>query len=91
LPASALGDFVKSLARRIAGFPAFGLALIKERVNAVAPARAEDFVMIQSSSLTVCAILKHTTGSKLRRNAAFRREERKMALARMLGDLAGSA
>ena len=43
LPAEALGDFVKSLALRIASFPAFGLAVIKERVNAVALAPAEDF------------------------------------------------
>src|SRR5689334_22146879 len=43
LPDAALGDSVKSLARRIASFPAAGLAVIKERVNAVALARAEDF------------------------------------------------
>jgi enoyl-CoA hydratase/carnithine racemase len=33
MPAAALGDFVKSLARRIASFPAPGLGVIKERVN----------------------------------------------------------
>ncbi len=43
MPAKALGDFVISLAHRIAEFPAAALALIKERVNAVALAPAEDF------------------------------------------------
>jgi enoyl-CoA hydratase/carnithine racemase len=43
LPAAELGDFVQSLAHRIASFPAFGLSVIKERVNAVALAPADDF------------------------------------------------
>ena len=43
LPAAALGDFVKSLALRIVRFPAFGVAAIRDRVNAVAQAPAEDF------------------------------------------------
>jgi enoyl-CoA hydratase/carnithine racemase len=43
LPANALGDFVKSLAHRIAGFPAAGLLIVKTRVNAVALAPADDF------------------------------------------------
>ena len=43
LPAKALGDFVRSLAHRIAGFPAAGHVAVKERVNAIALAPAEDF------------------------------------------------
>ena len=43
LPAEALEDFVSSLARRIAGFPAAGHVLVKERVNAIALAPVEDF------------------------------------------------
>ena len=43
LPAAALGDFVRSLAHRIAGFPAAGRAAVKERVNAIALAPVEDF------------------------------------------------
>jgi uncharacterized protein (DUF1501 family) len=35
LPAAELGDFVKSLAHRIAIFPAMGHAAVKERVNAI--------------------------------------------------------
>src|SRR5499426_4173563 len=43
LPASALGDFVRSLAHRIAGFPAAGHVALKDRINAIALAPAEDF------------------------------------------------
>src|SRR5207249_11177928 len=43
LRAAALGDFVRSLAYRIAGFPAAGHAVVKDRVNAIALAPVEDF------------------------------------------------
>jgi enoyl-CoA hydratase/carnithine racemase len=43
LPAAALDDFVKALARRIAQFPAAGLRAVKDRVNAIALAPVEDF------------------------------------------------
>ena len=43
LPANQLGDFVSSLAHRIAGFPAAGRATVKDRVNAIALAPIADF------------------------------------------------
>ena len=43
LPADALGDFVRSLAHRIARFPAAGHVVVKDRVNAIALAPVEDF------------------------------------------------
>ncbi len=43
LPAATLGEFVRSLARRIARFPAAGHGAVKNRVNAIALAPAEDF------------------------------------------------
>jgi len=43
LPASTLGAFVRSLAHRIAGFPADARVSLKDRVNAIALASAEDF------------------------------------------------
>jgi enoyl-CoA hydratase/carnithine racemase len=43
LPAEAIEDFVRSLAHRVAGFPAGALAAVKERVNAIALAPVEDF------------------------------------------------
>ncbi len=42
LPAAELSDFVRSLAHRIASFPAVGHAVVKDRVNAIALASAED-------------------------------------------------
>ena len=43
LPAEQLGDFVSSLAHRIARFPAAGRVVVKDRVNAIALAPVEDF------------------------------------------------
>lgn len=43
LTADALGDFVNSPAHRIATLPAAGHVKVKDRVNAVALASAEDF------------------------------------------------
>ena len=43
LPATELGEFVASLAHRIAGFPAAAVAAVKQRVNAIALAPAEEF------------------------------------------------
>ena len=43
LPAEELGDFVSSLAHRIAGFPALGRAAIKARVDAISLPPAEDY------------------------------------------------
>jgi enoyl-CoA hydratase/carnithine racemase len=43
LPAAALGDYVSSLAHRIAAFPAAAHAALKDRVNAIALAPVEDF------------------------------------------------
>ena len=42
LPAAELGDFVKSLAHRIATFPDMGHAVVKERVNAICLPAVED-------------------------------------------------
>jgi enoyl-CoA hydratase/carnithine racemase len=43
LPAAELDDYVAALAQRIAKFPAAGRIAIKERVNAIALAPADDF------------------------------------------------
>ena len=43
LPADALDEFVRALARRIAAFPAAGHVVVKSRVNALSLAPAEDF------------------------------------------------
>ena len=43
LPADEIGAFVAALARRIGAFPSDGLAAVKNRVNAIALAPAEEF------------------------------------------------
>jgi enoyl-CoA hydratase/carnithine racemase len=43
VPAQALNDFVRSLAHRIARLPAVGHVVVKDRVNAIALAPAEDY------------------------------------------------
>ncbi|HWI00459.1 MAG TPA: enoyl-CoA hydratase/isomerase family protein [Propionibacteriaceae bacterium] len=43
MPANELHDFVRSLAHRIAKFPASGHTAVKQRVNAIALAAADDF------------------------------------------------
>lgn len=58
LPADALEDFVSSLAHRIARFPAAGHLAVKDRVNAIALARADDFVAIPTSSPRKCTPLR---------------------------------
>jgi enoyl-CoA hydratase/carnithine racemase len=43
LPANSLADFIRSLAHRIAKFPAGSLAAVKDRVNVIALAPLDDF------------------------------------------------
>src|SRR5262245_37078236 len=43
LPAASLGESVRSLAQRIAGFPAAGRAALTDRVNAISLAPIDDF------------------------------------------------
>lgn len=88
LPASMVGDFVRSLAHRIAGFPAPGRVVLKDRVNAIALAPAEDFR--RDSDLFIECM--RDPESQRRFQAAmergFQTRDAEMDLARMLGDLA---
>ena len=89
LPASALGDFVRSLAQRIARFPAAGHAVVKERVNAFALAPAAEFR--RDSDLFAKGL--RTPESQGAIKAAFKRgfqtREAELSLGRLLGDAAG--
>ena len=87
LPADALGDFVRSLAHRIAGFPAAGRAVVKDRVNAIALAPVEDFRRdsdLFGEGVRSPEVQRHI-GAALKHGLQTRDAE--MALARVLGDL----
>jgi enoyl-CoA hydratase/carnithine racemase len=88
LPAAELDEFVKSLAVRIASFPEAGHVAIKDRVNAVALAPAEDF---RRDSEVFGAGLRNPEAQNLIQAAmksGLQTREAEMDLARMLGGLA---
>lgn len=88
LPASELDDFVKSLARRIAGFPRAGQLAVKDRINAITLASVEDF---RCDSDLFGEGLRTPEAQSLIRSAiarGFQTRDAEMALARMLGERA---
>jgi enoyl-CoA hydratase/carnithine racemase len=87
LPAKEIGEFVRSLARRIAGFPAAGQVAVKERVNAIALASAEDFR--RDSDLFGEGMRKPESQSRIQTalKRGFQTGEAEMALGLLLGDL----
>jgi enoyl-CoA hydratase/carnithine racemase len=88
LPADALGGFVRSLAHRIAGFPAAGHVAVKDRVNAIALAPAEDFR--RDSDLFGEGVRNPEAQSRIQAamKRGFQTPDAELSLARMLGDLA---
>lgn len=88
LPAGAIGEFVRSLAHRIAAFPAAGLAAVKERVNAITLAPVGDF----RRDSDLFAEAGRNPEAQGRTKAAFKRglqiREPEKDLGRWLGDLA---
>lgn len=91
LPAAVLDDFVKSLAHRIAGFPTLGLGAIKERVNAVALAPAEDYRHDSALFLKCVGDPEAQNRIKTALKRGFQTREAERNLPHMLDDLAGHA
>lgn len=88
LPAAALDGFVKSLAHRIAGFPAAGQLAVKERINAITLAPVADFR--RDSDLFGEGVRAPDAQSQLQTamKRGFQTRDAEMALGRMLGELA---
>src|SRR5262245_45431645 len=88
LPATQLGEFVRSLAHRIAALPAAGRAVLKDRVNAFALAPADDFR--RDSDLFLECARNPETQRRIRvaMTRGFQTHDGEMALGRMVGDLA---
>jgi enoyl-CoA hydratase/carnithine racemase len=88
LAANALGDFVRSLAQRIARFPAAGHVVVKDRVNAIALGPVEDFR--RDSDLFGEGSRNPEAQSRFQAalKRGFQTRDVEMDLARMLGDLA---
>ena len=88
MPADELGDFVRALARRIAGFPAAGHLAVKDRVNAIGLAPVEDFRrdsdLFGEGAATPDG--QQRIGAAMKRG--FQTRDAEMTLGRMLGDLA---
>jgi hypothetical protein len=87
LTTKVLGDFVRSLAQRIAKFPAASLLAVKDRVNAIALAPAEDFR--HDSNLFGEGAKKSEAQARMQAamKRGFQTREAEMDLAKMLDDL----
>ncbi|HEY0618611.1 MAG TPA: enoyl-CoA hydratase/isomerase family protein [Kribbella sp.] len=87
LPADELDEFVRELAHRIAGLPASGRTAVKDRVNAIALAPADDFR--RDSDLFGESV--RTPEAQARIQAAlsngFQTREAELDLPELLGDL----
>ena len=88
LPRSTLGEFVRSLAHRIAAFPAASLVAVKERVNAIGLAPIEEF----RRDSDLFGDLMRTREAQNQISAAMKRgmqtREAELALGTLLGQLA---
>ncbi|TCC44772.1 hypothetical protein E0H73_45460 [Kribbella pittospori] len=88
LPANELDEFVGGLARRLARFPAAGQATVKDRVNAIALAPADDFR--RDSDLFGAAVRGAEAQARIQAALAhgFQNRDAELDLAKLLGDLA---
>ncbi len=88
LPAAVLGNFVASLAHRIAAFPAAAHAVAKDRVNAIALAPADDFRRDSDLFLECARNPEAQARNREAMSRGLQTREGEKVLARMLDDLA---
>jgi enoyl-CoA hydratase/carnithine racemase len=84
LPIETLGNFVRTLARRVAGFPAGGHAVVKERVNSIALPSAGD--LRRDSDLFGEGVREAQFQSRMQAamQLGFQNRDAELALAQML-------
>jgi enoyl-CoA hydratase/carnithine racemase len=87
LPADEIDGFVSSLAHRIAGFPAAGRAVVKERVNAIALPTVEDIRRDSDLFLDGTRTNEFQELTKAAMKRGFQTRDAEMDLARLVGDL----
>ena len=87
LPAAALAEFVRSLAHRIAGFPAGARSVLKDRVNAISLAASDEFR--RDSDLFLDCARDPETQRRIQdaMTRGFQTHDGEMALASMVGEL----
>jgi len=90
LPADALAEFVRSLAHRIASFPQAAQVALKDRVNAIALAPADDFRRDSDLFLERARDPEMQRRTGLAMSRGFQTHEGEIALATMVGTLTDS-
>jgi len=87
LPAGELDDFVRRLALRIASFPAAGQAVVKNRVNAIALAPAEDIQRDSDLFLEGVAAPEYQRRMEVAMKRGFQTRDAEMNLGQLVADL----
>jgi len=88
LPRAALSGFVRSLAHRIARIPAASRAVLKDRVNAISLAHADDFRRDSDLFLECARDPESQRRMQLAISRGFQTHDGEMALAKMVDELA---
>jgi enoyl-CoA hydratase/carnithine racemase len=87
LPGKELGGFVRALALRIAALPSGAQALIKDRVNAIALAPAEDYRRDSALFLEASRDPESQRRSQAAMRLGFQTRDAEMDFARLMGEL----
>jgi enoyl-CoA hydratase/carnithine racemase len=87
LPAGELDDFVRRLALRIGSFPAAGHAVVKNRVNAIALAPAEEIRRNSDLFLEGVAAPEYQKRMEAAMNRGFQTRDAEMNLGQLVADL----